>query len=107
MLVTVTPAELITTDVMKMTLDAGPGFDVVAFAFCLAVPVDDGGEPEDELVGFLTTAGINDWLLWAARGRSAPFAPIEATTVPSGRGKKSLELEVSQHPTSGRFASQQ
>lgn len=44
-------------------------------------------------------------LLRAAEGRSGLFAPIEATTVPSGNEKKSLE--VWQHPISGRFASQQ
>lgn len=49
--------------------------------------------------------GADVRLLGAARCPTGLFAPIEATTLPSGNEKKSLE--VWQHPISGRLASQQ
>ena len=58
MLVKITPAELITTDVMRMTLETGTSVDAIASAFSLtdgpsfeervAVPEDEGGVSEDE-----------------------------------------------------------
>lgn len=58
MLVKLTPAELITTDVIRMTLETGTGVDVVASAFSfsdglsvegrVAFAVDEGGVAEGE-----------------------------------------------------------
>jgi hypothetical protein len=144
-LVKLTPAELTTTDVTRITLKIGAGDDGIDDLFIGGLSVPEGEEAvveedgatsgpaaESELgsefsvllvpwvgeseavfrstVAVLTVGG-SDFVgdggkpSMAEGGRCGPFAPIEAVIVPSGKEKKSLE--VWQHPTSGRFVSQQ
>lgn len=134
MLVKLIPAESITTDVTRMTLEIGvgnvvllvPSFSdglseegvgngplaasgtVVEDASGLAsavMAVLGDGEFGASTVPALTELAGGGGNLCAPEGCSLPFGPIEPITVPSGNGKKSLD--VWQHPTSGRFVSQQ